>query len=131
MPVVGLFFSDIYPTFIAPIFNTFRPLRDPALTAAIERLTQQYQFPPMEIVVVNGSQRVPHLNAFITGLGRRKKIVLYDTLVQQLTPAEVCAVVGHELGHHRFNRTLSSPVYLSPCAYRILLGFCFRLHPRV
>lgn len=91
----------IYPTLIAPIFNKFEPLADEALKARVMALMQRCGFAARGLFVMDGSRRSAHANAYFTGLGAAKRVVFYDTLLQRLTPAEVEAVLAHELGHFK------------------------------
>ena len=93
----------IYPTFIAPLFNRFTPLSDPALAARIEQLLQRCGFKSQGLYVMDGSRRSSHGNAYFTGFGAAKRIVLFDTLLTRLAPQEVEAVLAHELGHFKRN----------------------------
>ncbi|GBF30626.1 protease HtpX [bacterium MnTg04] len=92
-----------YPTFIAPIFNKFTPLADEQLKQRIEQLMIRCGFRSKGIFVMDGSRRSSHGNAYFTGLGNNKRIVFFDTLINRLEPAEVEAVLAHELGHFRLN----------------------------
>jgi len=91
----------IYPTFIAPLFNRFRPLSDAELAARIEALLARCGFTAKGLFVMDGSKRSSHGNAYFTGFGAAKRIVFFDTLLSRLAPAEVEAVLAHELGHYR------------------------------
>lgn len=91
----------IYPTFIAPLFNKFSPLNDPALVGRIEALLSRCGFKAQGLYVMDGSRRSSHGNAYFTGFGSAKRIVLFDTLLSRLAPAEVEAVLAHELGHFK------------------------------
>lgn len=91
----------IYPTFIAPLFNRFTPLSDPSLAARIEQLLSRCGFKSQGLYVMDGSRRSSHGNAYFTGLGAAKRIVLFDTLLTRLAPPEVEAVLAHELGHFK------------------------------
>jgi STE24 endopeptidase len=88
-----------FPRIIAPLFNRFTPLQDGALGARIEALLRGTGFGAQGVYVMDGSRRSEHGNAYVMGLGRQKRIVLFDTLVRALTPSEVEAVLAHELGH--------------------------------
>jgi STE24 endopeptidase len=90
-----------WPVFIAPLFNRFLPLQDPPLKARIEALLERCGFSSNGVFVVDGSRRSRHGNAYFTGIGRHKRIVFFDTLLQQLGSSEVEAVLAHELGHFR------------------------------
>ena len=91
----------VYPTWIAPLFNTFTPLDDTALKARIEALLARCGFSSSGLFVMDGSRRSAHGNAYFTGFGRTKRIVFFDTLLGRLEPQEVEAVLAHELGHFK------------------------------
>ncbi|MGH8709682.1 MAG: M48 family metallopeptidase, partial [Burkholderiales bacterium] len=91
----------LYPTLIAPLFNKFSPLHDPALAGRIDALLARCGFTSNGLFVMDGSRRSAHGNAYFTGLGAAKRIVFFDTLLARLAPAEVEAVLAHELGHYR------------------------------
>ena len=101
--VLTLLLSWVWPVVIAPLFNRFSPLADVALKARIEALLGRCGFTSNGVFVVDGSRRSAHGNAYFTGLGRHKRIVFFDTLLEQLTPAEIEAVLAHELGHFRLH----------------------------
>lgn len=90
-----------YPTLIAPLFNKFQPISDAALAQRIEALIERCGFTSRGVFVMDGSRRSAHGNAYFTGLGTHKRIVLFDTLVERLKASEVEAVLAHELGHFR------------------------------
>jgi len=90
-----------WPRFIAPLFNRFTPLTDEALKARVEGLLARCGFASKGLFVMDGSRRSGHGNAYFTGVGRNKRIVFFDTLVEKLDAAEVEAVLAHELGHFR------------------------------
>ncbi len=90
-----------YPTFIAPIFNKFEPLKDEALKQRIESLLQRTGFKSQGVFVIDGSKRSSHGNAYFSGFGDNKRIVFYDTLLESLSEDEIEAVLAHELGHFR------------------------------
>src|SRR6185312_14871333 len=87
--------------FIAPLFNKFSPLEDASLKGRIEDLLARCGFRSSGVFVVDGSRRSAHGNAYFTGIGRQKRIVFFDTLLQQLASPEIEAVLAHELGHFR------------------------------
>ena len=91
----------LYPALIAPLFNKFTPLDDASLRDRIESLLAKCGFSSRGIFVMDGSKRSGHGNAYFTGFGRNKRIVFYDTLLKALAPAEIEAVLAHELGHFR------------------------------
>ncbi len=96
----------IYPTFIAPLFNKFQPLDDESLRTRVTELMQRCGFAAKGLFVMDGSKRSAHANAYFTGFGASKRVVFYDTLLRQLDPAEVEAVLAHELGHYRHRHVL-------------------------
>ncbi|MBT2302947.1 M48 family metallopeptidase [Variovorax paradoxus] len=91
----------VYPTFIAPLFNKFKPLDDAALRARVNALMQRCGFAAKGLFVMDGSKRSAHANAYFTGFGASKRVVFYDTLLRQLNAGEVEAVLAHELGHFK------------------------------
>ncbi len=95
-----------WPAFIAPLFNRFSPLDDAALRGRIEALLERCRFASRGVFVIDGSRRSAHGNAYFTGLGRNKRIVFFDTLLETLGPTEIEAVLAHELGHFRLRHTL-------------------------
>ncbi len=90
-----------WPAFIAPLFNKFSPLQDAQLRARIEALLKRCGFASKGVFVVDNSRRSSHGNAYFTGIGRHKRIVFFDTLLERLAHPEVEAVLAHELGHFR------------------------------
>lgn len=91
----------ISPTYIAPLFNKFEPLADESLKARVTSLMQRCGFAAKGLFVMDGSRRSAHANAYFTGFGASKRVVFYDTLLKQLSPDEVEAVLAHELGHFK------------------------------
>ncbi|UUZ78521.1 M48 family metallopeptidase [Polaromonas sp. P1(28)-13] len=91
----------LFPTVIAPMFNKFQPLEDEALKARVTALMQRCGFAAKGLFVMDGSKRSAHANAYFTGFGATKRVVFYDTLLKQLSPGEVDAVLAHELGHFK------------------------------
>ena len=91
----------LYPRLILPLFNKLTPLPDGELREALMELAQRTGFKASTIQVIDGSRRSGHSNAFFTGLGRFRRIVLYDTLIEQLSTRELEAVLAHEIGHYR------------------------------
>lgn len=99
--LVSVLLAWAYPVLIAPLFNRFRPLEDAALRERIRALLDRTGFESGGILVMDGSRRSTHANAYFTGLGRRKQVVFFDTLRELLTPDEMEAVLAHELGHFK------------------------------
>ncbi|MEO5734266.1 MAG: M48 family metallopeptidase [Rubrivivax sp.] len=96
----------LYPTVIAPLFNKFEPLADANLKTRVQALMQRCGFAAKGLFVMDGSRRSAHANAYFTGLGASKRVVFFDTLLQRLSPAEVEAVLAHELGHFKHRHVL-------------------------
>jgi STE24 endopeptidase len=115
----------LYPTVIAPLFNRFSPLQDESLRDRIEALLAKCGFRAKGLFVMDGSKRSSHGNAYFTGLGSAKRIVFFDTLLNRLQPAEVEAVLAHELGHFRRRHVLKRIVWLfaASLGFLALLGF--------
>ena len=110
----------LYPTFIAPLFNKFRPLEDETLKARVMQLMQRCGFAAKGLFVMDGSKRSAHANAYFTGFGASKRVVFYDTLLARLSPPQVDAVLAHELGHFKYKHVLQRIVTLFALS---LLGF--------
>ncbi len=91
----------VYPIWIAPLFNQFRPLEDDGLKTRVSALMTRCGFSSKGFYVMDGSKRSAHANAYFTGFGASKRVVFYDTLLAQLNPDEVDAVLAHELGHFK------------------------------
>ncbi|XP_042239976.1 CAAX prenyl protease 1 homolog isoform X2 [Homarus americanus] len=128
--IVVMFFMTVYPDYIAPLFDKYEPLPEGDLKTKIEELAAQIEFPLTKLYVVEGSKRSAHSNAYFYGFFKNKRIVLYDTLLEEYTPlneneetkesvkedkngkktgcntSEVLAVLGHELGHWKLNHVL-------------------------
>ncbi len=96
----------IYPTVIAPLFNKFLPLEDEALKTRVTALMQRCGFAAKGLFVMDGSKRSAHANAYFTGFGASKRVVFFDTLLKQLNPGEVDAVLAHELGHFKHKHVI-------------------------
>lgn len=110
----------LYPTVIAPLFNQFKPLEDESLKERIQALMQRCGFSAKGLFVMDGSKRSAHANAYFTGFGPAKRVVFFDTLLKQLSPAEIDAVLAHELGHFRHRHILKRIVLMFAVS---LLGF--------
>jgi STE24 endopeptidase len=96
-----LFMNLFYTTLILPLFNKLTPLPEGDLKSAIQDFAAQVKFPLDNILVIDGSKRSSKANAFFAGIGKKKKIVLYDTLIQNHTTDELVAVLAHEVGHFK------------------------------
>lgn len=99
--VFNLLLMWIFPSFIAPLFNKFEPLADESLKSRVSGLMQRCGFAAKGLFVMDGSRRSAHANAYFTGFGHSKRVVFFDTLLRQLSPEEVEAVLAHELGHFK------------------------------
>lgn len=108
----NLLLMVVYPLFIAPLFNKFQPLEDESLKARVTALMQRCGFAAKGLFVMDGSRRSAHANAYFTGFGAAKRVVFYDTLLKQLTPGEVEAVLAHELGHFKHRHIVKRIVSL-------------------
>ena len=112
----------IFPTFIAPLFNRFTPLADPSLAKRIEALLERCGFRSSGLYVMDGSKRSSHGNAYFTGFGAAKRIVLFDTLLARLAPPEVEAVLAHELGHYKRHHVWKRVALLFAVSLGLLWG---------
>lgn len=101
LSVLLLAFQFVYTTLLMPVFNKLRPLEAGDLRTAIESYCKGVDFPLTNIQVMDGSRRSTKANAFFAGFGRNKRIVLYDTLIEQLSENELVAVLAHEVGHYK------------------------------
>jgi STE24 endopeptidase len=102
----------LYPTLIAPLFNKFEPLSDETLKARVNALMQRCGFAAKGLFVMDGSKRSAHANAYFTGFGAAKRVVFFDTLLKQLNPDEIDAVLAHELGHYKRRHILKRIVLM-------------------
>jgi STE24 endopeptidase len=121
--VFNLLVLTVYPTVIAPLFNKFTPLEDAGLKGRIEALLAKCGFRSQGLYVMDSSRRSSHGNAYFTGFGAAKRIVLFDTLIARLAPAEIEAVLAHELGHFRHHHVWKRMAAL----FAMSLGFLWLL----
>lgn len=96
-----LFVNMFYTSLILPLFNKLTPLQEGELKSAIESFSKKVNFPLDNIFIIDGSKRSKKANAFFSGIGKKKKIVLYDTLISNHTTEELVAVLAHEVGHFK------------------------------
>lgn len=96
-----LFMQYIYTDFIVPMFNKLSPLEDGELRSAIEDFAKKTNFSLENIYMQDSSKRSTHGNAYFSGWGKRKKVVIYDTLTEQLSTEQIVAVLAHEIGHQK------------------------------
>ena len=106
MTVFMIFMTMFYSTLIVPLFNKQTPLEEGELRAAIEDFSNKVGFKLDNIFVIDGSKRTKKANAYFSGLGHKKRIVLYDTLINDHTVDELVAVLAHEIGHYKKKHTL-------------------------
>jgi STE24 endopeptidase len=125
--IVGysVFLQFIGPSFIMPMFNKFSPIEDPALVERVQRLLARCGYRSRGLYVMDGSKRSAHGNAFFSGFGATKRIVLFDTLIDRLLPAEVEAVLAHELGHFKLRHIVKGMLigWATTLALLFALGF--------
>lgn len=106
----SLLMSLFYSNLIVPLFNRQTPLEEGELRSALQDLATRTGFGLKDIYIIDGSKRSTRANAYFTGLGRMKRIVLYDTLLQKHTTAQIVSVLAHEIGHYRKKHTLKTLV---------------------
>ncbi|MCQ2591756.1 MAG: M48 family metallopeptidase [Treponema sp.] len=116
----------IYPKFIAPLFNKFEPLPDGEVKDKITEILEKTDFKNGGLFVMDESKRSGHSNAYFSGFGKAKRIVLYDTLIKSLTPDELGAVLGHELGHFKLHHITKRLIFLIPMEF-VLLFVLYKL----
>jgi len=108
--VFMIFMTMFYSNVIVPLFNKQQPLEDGELRIAIEAYSSKVKFRLKNIFVLDGSKRSSKANAYFAGLGRKKRIVLFDTLINDLSIPELVAVLAHEVGHYKKKHTLTGMV---------------------
>lgn len=101
-----LLLTYLGPALILPLFHKLKPLSSGELKSAIERMASKCEFPLEEVCEVDGSRRSTKANAFFTGMGKHKKIALYDTLIEKHTVGELVAILAHEIGHYKKKHVL-------------------------
>ena len=113
--LLSLTFMICYPTFVAPIFNKFTSLQNGSLKTRLEELLDRCKFEAKGLYTMDGSRRSSHGNAYFAGLGKGKRIVLFDTLIDKLSEKEIEAVLAHEVGHYKCGhiptRLLTSSIF--------------------
>ncbi len=117
----GVFMGMFYSELIVPLFNKQTPLEEGELRNAIEEFSSKADFSIKNIYVIDGSKRSTKANAYFTGFGKKKRIVLYDTLINQLSTDEIVAVLAHEVGHSKKKHTLKNMAISLP--YNLLIFF--------
>eukprot|EP00029_Vermamoeba_vermiformis_P007014 TRINITY_DN2905_c0_g2_i1.p1 TRINITY_DN2905_c0_g2~~TRINITY_DN2905_c0_g2_i1.p1 ORF type:complete len:251 (-),score=61.59 TRINITY_DN2905_c0_g2_i1:85-837(-) len=104
--LIGLIFMILYPNIIAPWFNKFTPVPEGELRDKIFALAQRVDFPLTQLFIVDGSTRSAHSNAYFYGFFKNKRIVVYDTLINQVSTDEIIPIIAHELGHYKKSHNL-------------------------
>ncbi|MFP4291647.1 MAG: M48 family metallopeptidase [Cyclobacteriaceae bacterium] len=107
MVLLNMFYTSIF----VPLFNKLRPLEEGELRQAIEAYSQKVNFPIKNVFVIDGSKRSSKSNAFFSGIGRQKKVVLYDTLIENHTTEELVSVIAHEVGHYKKKHIISGMLF--------------------
>jgi len=106
-----LLMTYLAPTFILPLFNKFKPMEDGELKSSIQEMSKKCNFPLTEIHVMDGSKRSTKSNAFFTGFGKRKKIALFDTLIENHGTDELLGVLAHEVGHFKKKHIIQRMIF--------------------
>lgn len=132
LSIFMIFFSKFYTTLILPLFNKLKPLEEGELRSAIESMSLKAGFSLDNIFIMDGSKRSTKSNAFFSGFGKNKKIVLFDTLIEELTTQEIVAVLAHEIGHFKLKHIVIGTVLgvLQSGLMLFLLGW-FVNHPAI
>ena len=115
--VFGVFIMYISPRVIEPLFNKFNPLDDEALKERVVRLAERAGIRAGRVLKVDASKRSTHSNAYFTGLGKTKRIVLFDTLLKGMEPDETLAVIAHEIGHWKKKHLLKMMVLMEAMTF--------------
>ena len=114
-----IFLIYLYPVFVAPLFNKFEPLKNKELESKIFALAKKAGFSIKNILQMDASKRSSHSNAFFTGFGKNRRIVLYDTLLQKHSDEEILAILAHEIGHYKRKHIHKSIIFM------VILTFIF------
>jgi STE24 endopeptidase len=123
-----LLMTWVWPTWIAPLFNQFKPLEDASLKHAIDALMTKTGFHCEGLFVMDGSKRSGHGNAYFTGFGKNKRIVFYDTLLEKLSQPQILAVLAHELGHFHHKHILKRLALMAGVSLAVLYSLNFLMH---
>jgi len=122
--IFSLLLMVIAPYLIEPLFFKFEPLQVEGLEEQIRRMLERTGLALKKVLVVDASKRSGHSNAYFTGLGRQKRVVLFDTLIEQLSQQELLAVLAHELGHMKKKHIVKRMVLMALAA----LFYCWLIH---
>lgn len=125
MFVFSVIMMTLVPVVIMPMFNKYEPLKESELKTRIYALADKISYPLNKLFVMDGSKRSSHSNAFMFGFGKNKRIVLFDTLMEQVSDDEILAILGHELGHWKLGHTWSNFVVTQ--LYTGASFYCFSL----
>ncbi len=109
--IFSLFVQLIVPIWIQPWFNKFTPLNDPTLKERIDALVRKCGFKIQGLMIMDGSTRSSHGNAYFVGFGKTKRIVFFDTLIERLSHPEIEAVLAHELGHYKLHHIIKRLIF--------------------
>lgn len=123
--IFSAFMMMVYPVLIAPLFNTYTKIEDGELKYAVEKLADSIKFPLTALYSMDGSKRSSHSNAFFYGFWKSKRIVLFDTLIDQCTLEELLSILGHELGHWKLNHT--SQGFIISQVYMLIFFYSYSL----
>ena len=109
----SIIMQPIFTTFVAPMFNKFTPLEDGPLLQKIKDYLSKVNFPVQRLEVVDGSKRSSHSNAYFSGIGKYKRIALFDTLLEQMDDDEILSIIAHEVGHYKLKHIYSGIILSS------------------
>lgn len=121
-----LIMAWLYPTFIAPLFNKFTPIEDKELSEKIKKLAEQEGISIRGIFQMDAARRSRHTNAYFTGLGKTKRIVLYDTLIHSHDNDEIISILAHEIGHFKMGHIKKQLLLMGVISF-VLLYLASRL----
>jgi STE24 endopeptidase len=124
----GILMTFIAPTLIAPLFNKFSPLQNEEIRERVQRLAERCGFKVKGLMVMDGSRRSAHGNAYFTGFGSAKRIVFFDTLLAQLDPPELEAVLAHELGHYKLRHVIKRMAWSAAVSFAFFWALDFVMH---
>lgn len=118
--MANLLASYMYPVLIAPMFNQFRPINDPTVSATVKELAARAGLSVDKVLVMDASRRTSAANAYFAGLGKTKQVVLYDTLIASQTPQGLALVIAHEFGHWKHAHVLKEVLLGSVGTWAVL-----------
>ena len=125
MGVFLLLLQPIFTKFIAPLFNTFTPLEDGPLKNQIYKLATHADFPINHIDIMDGSRRSSKGNAYFSGIGKNKRIALFDTLIKEHSIKELISIIAHEIGHYKYKHNIKGMI--AAFAQTVLMFYLFSL----